>query len=177
MDFWLERALHEIDTVTDGLSPATLSISPAAGKWSAAQVMGHLSITFRQTVGALARVLQSGKPSAGKRSFVQWLSIRVVADLGYFPTGRQAPPTTLPSDLPPEQVMREIRENLVAMDAVINEVEQKLGSGIAIANHPVLGPLTVQEWRKFHYRHTHHHLRQVMALKRKFGGAQGATAS
>lgn len=177
MDFWLERALQEIDTATDAVSPATMSISPAGGKWSIAQVMGHLSITFRQTVGALAKVLQSGRSSAGKRTFMQWLSTRVVADLGYFPTGRPAPPTTLPSALPPAQVMREIRENLIAMDAVLGDVEQKIGPGIAVANHPVLGPLTVQEWRKFHYRHTHHHLKQVIALTKQFAGVQGAAAN
>jgi DinB family protein len=179
MDFWLEKALNEIDAATDGISPANMSLSPAEGKWSVAQILGHLSLTFRTTLGALAKVLQSGDPSATKGTFKQWISTRVVADLGYFPTGRAAPIFSLPNNnVSASQITREIRENLLAMDAILDEVEAKLGPAVKIADHPVLGPFTVQEWRKFHYRHTHHHVKQVRALKRRFSrGAQGAAAN
>ena len=177
MDFWLQRALHEIDSSTDGIPPELMSIPPAPGKWSIAQILEHLSITYRQTVGALAKVVQGGLPTAGKRSFKQWLFTRVVADLGYFPTGRPAPPATVPADPPPAQVLREIHENLVAMDGILKEVEQKFGPGVQVANHPVLGPFTVQEWRKFHFRHAHHHLKQVNAMRQRMdAGAKRASA-
>jgi hypothetical protein len=28
-------------------------------------------------------------------------------------------------------------------------------------DHPILGPLTVDQWRKFHVVHTEHHVRQI----------------
>jgi hypothetical protein len=176
MDFWLEKALNEIDAATEGISPANLSLSPVEGKWSIAQILGHLSLTFRTTVGALAKVLQSGQPSATKGTFKQWISTRVVADLGYFPTGRAAPVFSVPGNVSAPQIVREIHENLLAMDAILDDVEAKLGPAVKVANHPVLGPFTVQEWRKFHFRHTHHHIKQVIALKRKFAGVHGAVA-
>ena len=58
-----------------------------------------------------------------------------------------------------------IRKNLAEMDEAINACESKMGSKIRIADHPVLGPLTVAQWRKFHMVHTRHHMKQIVALR------------
>ncbi len=167
MDFWLERALKEIDSATDGITTEQMSWHPAEGKWSVSEILEHLSITYRTSVIALRRALDAGHPQAGRGSFVQWLSTRVVADLGYFPTGRPAPAFSLPKGAPPEQVAREVRENLARMDATLVQVAEKFGTAVKVADHPVLGPFTVTEWRKFHYSHTHHHVKQILALRAK----------
>lgn len=172
MDFWLERALKTLDGAIDGVPPDVMSVPPAPGKWSIALILGHLSITYRQTAGVLRKVAQGGKPAAGKGSFRQWFFTRVVADVGYFPTGRPAPPATVPSELPPEQVVTEVHENLVSMDAMLREVEEKFGADVKVADHPVLGPFTVTEWRKFHYRHTHHHAKQIRGLGERLSAAR-----
>ena len=171
MDFWLERALQEIDSATEGISTGQMSWHPAEGKWSVCQILENLSTTYRTSVTALRRALDAGKPQAGRGSFMKWLSTRVVADLGYFPTGRPAPAFSLPKGAPPEQVTREIRENLATMDATLVEVAGKFGATVKVADHPVLGPFTVTEWRKFHYRHTHHHVKQIIALRAKQSSA------
>jgi hypothetical protein len=173
MDFWLQRALQEIDSVTEGISNEQMIWHPAEGKWSVAQILEHLSATFRTSVTALRKALDTGQPQAGRGSFVKWLSTRVVADLGYFPSGRPAPNFSLPKGAPPAQVAREIRDNLVAMDGVLADLERKFGAGVKLADHPVLGPFTVTEWRKFHYRHTHHHMKQVIALRGRLPAASG----
>ncbi len=167
MDFWLQRALHEIDSATAGLSPQQMSWHPAEGKWSACQILEHLSAAYSSTVVALRKVVDAGKPAASRASFYQWLATRVVGDLGYFPTGRQAPAWTIPQGAPPEQVSKAIRDNLQAMDAVLAEAESKFGARVKIADHPIVGPFTVTDWRKFHYRHTHHHMKQIVALREK----------
>ena len=167
MDFWLQRALNEIDSATDGITAEQLGWHPAEGKWSAAQILGHLSLAYHHTVAGLARVLRNGKPIAGKGTLKQWIATRVVADLGYFPSGRPAPAMTLPTDVSAAQIVGEIHQNLIAMDAILVEVEQKLGPAVKVADHPVLGPFRVEEWRKFHYRHTHHHMKQVRAIREK----------
>ena len=171
MDIWLERALREIDSATQGISPAQMTWQPTEGKWSASEILEHLSIAYRTSVTALRRALDAGKPQAGRGSFVQWLSTRVVADLGYFPTGRPAPAFTVPKGAPPEQVAREVRENLAAMDATLTELVARFGTAVKVADHPVLGPFTVTEWRKFHYRHTHHHMKQIVALRARQSSA------
>jgi len=60
------------------------------------------------------------------------------------------------------------------MASVLEESERKFGLAVKLADHPVLGPLTVTEWRKFHYRHAHHHVKQVRALRPRLPAAAAA---
>ena len=165
MDFWLQRTLNEIDSATAGISPQQMSWHPAEGKWSTAQILEHLSQAFESTVSALKRVETAGKPIAGRATFYQALATFVVADLGYFPHGRQAPKWTIPHGAPAEQVAKDIRQNLRAMDAVLAGLERQFGARVKVADHPIIGPLSVTGWRKFHYRHTLHHMRQIRAIR------------
>ncbi len=166
MDFWLQRAFGDIDSATAGITPAQMSWRPAEGKWSTAQILEHLSQAFSSTVTALKRVTDAGKPIAGRATLYQSLAIFVVGDLGYFPHGRQAPKWTIPHGAPAEQVSKDIRENLRAMDAVLVGLERQFGARVKVADHPIIGPLSVTQWRKFHYRHTHHHMKQIRAIRR-----------
>ncbi len=86
--------------------------------------------------------------------------------LGVFPTGQKAPKHTAPrAGLGPE-VLRRFNDALVAMDATLNDAERRFGSKTKLLDHPVLGPLTAREWRRFHRVHATHHLRQVEKLAR-----------
>ena len=174
MDFWLQRALTEIDSTTAGISPEQMAWHPAEGKWCTAQILEHLSAAYGSTVVALRKVVDAGRPAASRATFYQWLATRVVGDLGYFPTGRQAPAWTIPKGVPPEQVARDIRTNLAAMDAVLAEAEGKFGVAVKVADHPIVGPFTVTDWRKFHYRHTHHHMKQITAIRESLKIEQSA---
>jgi hypothetical protein len=51
------------------------------------------------------------------------------------------------------------------METVIADCNAKFGRGKVIAEHPILGPLTASEWRKFHWVHGRHHARQILQLK------------
>ena len=172
MDFWLQRALEELDTATASISPEQMAWHPAEGKWCASQILEHLSAAYSSTVVALQKVEAAGKPSASRGTFYQWLATRVVDDLGYFPSGRPAPAWTIPKGAPAEQVSKEIRENLRAMDAILAALEARFGARVKIADHPIVGPFNVTEWRKFHYRHTHHHVKQLAAIGRSLAAGR-----
>ncbi len=167
MDFWLQRAFDEIDSATAGISPEQMSWHPAEGKWSACQILEHLSKGFSSTVVALRKVADAGRPIATRATFYQSLATFVVGDLGYFPHGRPAPSWTIPKGAPAEQVAKDIRENLRAMDALLADLERQFGPRLKIADHPLVGPFSVTDWRKFHYRHTHHHMKQIVAIRAK----------
>ncbi len=169
MDFWLQRAFDEIDSATAGISPEQMSWHPAEGKWSACQILEHLSKGFSSTVVALRKVADAGRPIATRGTFYQSLATFVVGDLGYFPHGRPAPSWTIPKGAPAEQVAKDIRENLRAMDAALAALERQFGPRVKVADHPLVGPFSVTDWRKFHYRHTHHHMKQVLAIRAKLG--------
>ena len=176
MDFWLDRALHEIDDAVAGLTPAQLAWSPAEGKWSIAQILDHLSCTYRSTSDAIARVNAGSRPAGTRPSAYQRLAVFTVTGLGYFPSGRQAPAFTLPKGVPADQVVPQIRSNLIEMDSVLAGSERKFGLAPKLADHPILGPMTVTQWRKFHFRHCHHHVKQVLALRPRLAAASVASA-
>jgi hypothetical protein len=85
----------------------------------------------------------------------------VVVGLGHMPGGRKAPKHSTPRGLPPEQVRREIGTKIAAMDAIIARAEERYGKETRLLDHPILGPLRGREWRKFHWVHGMHHVRQI----------------
>lgn len=166
MDRYLQQALHKIEQVTSGVSVQQLARRSAEGKWSPAEVLEHLTIAFSSTSRHLKKCLAVGNPSATPPSLRHRAARFLIVRLGYFPPGRKAPEFTNPTGAPPGQAVENIKRELAIMDEVITECEERFGSRIAIANHPILGPLNVQGWRKFHYVHTRHHMRQIAALQR-----------
>lgn len=138
------------------------------GKWSAAEILEHLNLTYLGTIKTLERRLAEGKahPSSS-RSAKRWQRIAVVR-LGLFPPGRKSPEPAVPRGMPAQRVMSEILGNLARMDELITECERKFSPRQPIAEHPILGPLTAAEWRGFHLTHGRHHVKQLEVLKKRF---------
>jgi hypothetical protein len=89
----------------------------------------------------------------------------VVLGLNYMPTGRESPATAKPRGLPVEKVRDEIGMKIVAMDEIISECEARFGRNVTLLDHPILGPLTGAQWRKFHLVHGRHHVKQILQLR------------
>lgn len=149
---------------TDGLTINELEWHPP-GKWSIAEILEHLSLTYSGTKIVFERCLQSGKPSATVPTLNDRLRAFVVTKLQYMPGGREAPPGTRPKGVQSANLISDVTGNLAAMDEVISECERRFGSNVRLVNHPILGPLTAREWRTFHCVHGRHHLRQVLRLR------------
>lgn len=165
MDFYLQQAREAIDAATQGMSTPQLAWHPE-GKWCAAEVLEHLSLTFTSTSGLLKKCLAEGKPNSARPTLKQRMITLIVLDIEYFPSGRPAPDWTRPRGLAPEAALPAIRENLAQMDADIAECEKRFGNGI-LAVHPIIGPMTPRQWRKFHWTHTRHHMKQIAGLREK----------
>jgi hypothetical protein len=135
------------------------------GKWSAAEILEHLNLTYSGTVKGLERCLETGAPRASSdRKKMRWRRL-LITRLGYFPSGRKSPDRVLPRGTPVDQVAAEIFDNITRMDDVITRCESRFSSRCPIADHPILGPLTAQEWRGFHMTHGKHHARQILKLR------------
>lgn len=148
----------------DGMSAEELVWHPE-GKWSSAEILDHLNLTYRGTIKNCERCLAAGKPGASQDRKAKRWQRRVVTWLGYFPSGRKSPERVLPQGTPIAQLTTEIFENITRMDEVIAACDDQFGRGNSIAEHPILGPLTAREWRKFHWVHGRHHARQIIRLK------------
>jgi Protein of unknown function (DUF1569) len=136
------------------------------GKWSASEVLEHLYLTYTGTIKGFERVDQAGKSLATAQTWKQRGQAFVVVTLGYLPYGREAPPVARPRGVPLERVLAEIAPKVAEMDSAIAHCELKLGSRSKLLDHPILGPLTGSEWRKFHLVHGRHHMKQIHALRR-----------
>jgi len=61
----------------------------------------------------------------------------------------------------PEEVRQALAPELYKMSAGLDDCERKFGVRTKILDHPILGPLTADEWSKFHWVHGRHHARQI----------------
>lgn len=166
MDSYLERVHQALTRATHDITTEQLTRHPE-GKWCVAEILEHLALTYAGTVKAMERVLAAGKPLARRATLKEGIATALVVEAGHMPGGRQAPEMTRPSGLPPEQAVARIRDDFAAMDRVLEQCRERFGASVKIANHPILGPLSVQQWCKFHWVHTRHHMKQVERLRRE----------
>jgi hypothetical protein len=167
MDTLLEELKREIDSAVNGMSIQQMSWHPA-GKWCATEVLEHLYLTYIGTLKGFERVLDGGKPIAGRASARQRWRAFVVLRFNYLPEGRKAPKQTVPRGLAVETVRGEFGLKLEAMDKIITQSEARFGRG-KVLDHLILGPLTAAQWRKFHWIHGRHHVKQILQLRQQAG--------
>jgi hypothetical protein len=157
-----------------GSSPEQVALHPHgdAACWNAWQVVEHLSATWRATTQGLEDRAQKGRPLLTRPTMAQRVRQVAVCRLGYFPKGLKAPAMVKPSDGPPEPVsgdelIAQFSAALAAMDSLLTRMEAA-AKGSAVLTHFVLGPLTVEGWRRFHRAHARHHSPQIArALQRE----------
>ncbi len=141
-------------------------------KWCAGEVLEHLYLTYTGTLKGFERVIQAGKPLATLPTMRQRCRVLVAVDFGYLPEGRKAPANMEPRGLPAETVRTGIIPKIAEMDEIITHCEQQWGSRRKLLDHPILGPLTAAQWRKFHLVHGLHHVRQIERLRQAKNYAQ-----
>lgn len=175
MNPYLQQTRDAIHAATDGMTAEQLLKRPAEGKWSAADILERLARAFSGTVPGLEKCCERGATIAKPGGFYQRLATTMVVRFGYFPPGRPAPAMTVPQGMQPEESLNVILNSLSAMDDLFDRCEERFGN-VKLMNHPVLGPLTAAEWRKFHWVHTRHHMKQIAVMRRRFAEAKAASA-
>jgi hypothetical protein len=165
MNSRLQRLANQIAHETETLTPSQLKCH-AEGKWSIAEILEHLALTYSGTKLVLDRCMQAGKPSARTPTAKDWVRAFLVTRLGYLPRGREAPPGTRPRGSPLETIRQDFAHKISLMEASIAECERRFGTATKIVDHPILGPFSASEWRRFHYVHGRHHLRQIRRLRK-----------
>lgn len=169
MDPYLARLQREIASATAGLLPEEW-ILHAPGKWCSAEILEHLFLTYTGTTRGFGRVVDAGTPLATLSTWKQRSQAWIVVGFGYMPTGREAPSVARPRGIPSEKVLTTIGPQIAAMDEIMSTCEAKFGSRSKVLDHPILGPLSIDQWRRFHLVHGLHHVKQIRQLRREFGG-------
>jgi hypothetical protein len=147
-----------------GMSSEELQWHPP-GKWCVTEVLEHLYLSYTGTVKGFEKVAGAGKSLATLSTLSQRWRTFMVVGIGYFPEGRKAPPVAQPRGLPAETVLNGILPKIAEMDEAITRCAERLGDGRKLLDHPILGPLTAEQWRKFHLVHGLHHVKQIRRLR------------
>jgi hypothetical protein len=164
MDSYLERLHEAITSSTKDMTAEELQ-RHAPGKWSAAEILEHLYLSYTGTVKGFGRCLQEGRSLASAPTWKHRVATTVVTQLGYFPSGRKSPKQALPRGTSTEQVMADLVKQIGAMDEVIAKCAARHGKGTRMLDHPVLGPLSATQWCKFHWVHGRHHVKQIRKMR------------
>jgi hypothetical protein len=159
----LQQAYDAIDAATNALSEEQMRLHPE-GKWDIAAILEHLSLTYTSTSRAMSKCLNAGKPLATSANLKNRIARMFVVNLSYIPSGRKAPRQVVPAGMSGTEAREAIKSNLKKMDEDLRACEERFGERVKVADHAILGPIPICEWRKFHLLHTLHHMKQVHAL-------------
>lgn len=155
----LERTRTTIERSVVTATEAAMCAAPT-GKWSAAAILEHLSLTYTGTSRSMSKAMEHGRPIGHRPSVRQRAAQALVVGVGYFPRV-DAPAGTKPAGLAPSAALAALRRALAEMDEAIAAAERAFGSHALVADHPLLGGFTPARWRRFHLQHARHHARQI----------------
>lgn len=150
MQFSSKDDISQIIIKLGSLSPER---KPNHGMMSAQHMVEHLAITFQICNGErpLEQVTEDRVASIGKR--------RLIGSDAVFPKGFKAP--VLPEDDVLPLQYGSISEAIEALETEMRRFFDYFGEDETQKPvHPVLGPLSMQEWLVFHQKHLVHHLDQ-----------------
>jgi hypothetical protein len=164
MNGYLQTAYAAIEKAIDGMSAEEMARHPE-GKWCTAEILEHLALAFASTAKVMQKCLECGQASATRPKLRDRFVSGVVTRLGYIPEGRKAPKHVVPKGIQAQEAQRLVFENLKLMDHAMQRCEEQFGEKVKIADHPILGPLNLRDWRKFHWVHTRHHMKQIARLR------------
>jgi hypothetical protein len=171
----LQETSDAIESAIQGMTDEQLQWHPDS-KWSSAGILEHLSLAYGRTVERMRPVTQQDKLDVRKITFRERVGAFVVLKLQRIPPGRKSPEALCPKGTSPREVIASIKQNLSELDEVLKQCEVRFGDKRTVLVHTILGPLSVRDWRKFHYVHTLHHMRQIHALRDQMHMARSTAA-
>jgi hypothetical protein len=160
----LAKAIHpvaeQIATVT--LAEAQVSANSELRRWSGQEVVEHLILSIQKSKEELQRRLKSKNSPFYSCTFIQWVIKFQLLWFGSMPRGIPAT-----HSLSPHRIVAQDGPALAAR--LLSEAEElskalaecRIAFGVRpCGNHPIYGPLRVEEWRRYHAVHCRHHLQQ-----------------
>jgi hypothetical protein len=150
----------------ESLSDAEQSFRPAPEKWSAAEIVEHLSIIERRVTKLVARLLDKaeaqGRPLGDGEPFAP---VSVAEFVERSRTQKfDAPEEVRPAGVPLADSLDSLRESRAALRALRPRVARVDGRAVRFP-HPAWGPLDLYQWVAFVGAHEARHLAQIEALK------------
>src|SRR5687768_732786 len=156
----LARIEQDLRAGAAGLTLEQLSAGPP-GKWTTAEIIEHLGRTYSGTAAGMHRALAADRPLATRPTLGRRAAVLLVVEFGYLPSGRKSPKVAEPIGADPAIVLEQALAHLHGMDDALARAEARFGARVNVLDHPILGALSVRRWRRLHWVHARHHLRQI----------------
>jgi hypothetical protein len=170
----LHRFETEVTAALVGLDARQTQATPLdrPEKWSIQQVVEHLMKTYLGTIPAIEARIDKRSGTRARPTLRQRYQQFWFLNLGRCPYGRTAPPASSPSSPTTvrsgSDLAQRISTELVRLDRVTTRGEQIFADRRAVT-HLMLGPLSMDQWRRFHVVHGRHHLKQIWAIRKEHG--------
>jgi Protein of unknown function (DUF1569) len=167
----LERVVDQISSEVRHLDAEATQLHPKGlvYRWNAQQVVEHLVLGYRLTTEALETRLKKGRLSRKQgRTYLQWSLQMMILTFGAMPHGVPALEETMPKPggfpaMSGRELIGLLRREIEAMDTMLDACRRRFGIE-RVGIHPFLGPLRVDQWRRFHALHGDHHLTQLRSI-------------
>ena len=145
------------------------SFKPAADRWSAAELVEHLSIVERNVIRLLEKLLgEVGEPGASSSSSPSDLLADPVSIEEFVERSLvvkyEAPERIRPAGLPLADSLARLRDSRATLHALRPRIDRADGRALS-SPHPAWGPLDLYQWLLFVGAHEDRHLAQLEALK------------
>lgn len=157
----LEAVRRRIESSIEGIDPAVLNSPPSPGRWSAAQVIGHLVKSESLSVSYIAKKASDPsrlKPAGLSHSLKAML---VIAFMGV-PVRFSAPEIVaeIPEAGNPAELRARWQVTRSEMRALLDGLPDAL-LGTCLYKHPVGGPMTLESALDFMIAHATRHAKQI----------------
>jgi hypothetical protein len=164
----IDRTRARLLSAVEGLSEEQQRFTPAADRWSAAELVEHLSIVEGNVVTLLGKLLGKAEESGGgavrDAEAFDPVSIEEFVERSR-DVKFEAPERIRPTGaLPVADSLARLAESRAALHALRPRVERADGRALRFP-HPAWGPLDLYQWLLFVGAHEDRHLAQLEALK------------
>lgn len=172
----LESIARHIAGELSGLDPEAVQAHPGDNpqRWSRRQIVEHLALTSSFTTQLLEERLRKGRVCHNQhRTRLQSILQMMVLGFGYLPSGTPALEATMPGGtgyqkMAPKMDGEDLANLLIremrSMDSALHACRSKFGME-RVAVHPILGPLRIDQWLRYHSVHGRHHLKQMVQIR------------
>jgi len=155
-----------IDQAVVGVDTGVADWRQAPGRWSIGDIVEHLARTYMGTARGLGLCLAEGRSRATPLSWYARGRKYIVITMGHFPRGVESPAPMIPKDWGFAVALERAHGGLDAFDTAVSAAIDRFGATALILDHPVLGAFSAQDWCRFHWVHTRHHMRQIAERRR-----------
>jgi hypothetical protein len=137
--------------------------------WSVHQIVEHLALSMDQTRTTLEERLAKGRPGHNlQRARTEWALQLMILSFGHMPRGVGAMQETTPklnlATVGTRELTERIENAVESLDATFDRCRHQFGME-RVGRHFLLGPLRIDQWRRYHVLHLRHHLKQMREVR------------